>query len=414
MSITETLGAIWDQILEITTLFVIPDWGAIIGLMPILIFLGVVGPLLTFTILGVMGYQIAKPRTKVQFRRGPTSGRPRRGRRARLPARPALLPTRRARLRARDDDLRALRRRARGGLPDVRPGSDGRHRHLRQLRPRPQGQGPPGPGPHDVRPPAWRRGGRLTGPSATTGPGSVPRGDDDGRTLQRPLPHRRAVRRPGLRRLRSGHAVMLANGRRSVAALAPAAQPSTGVRRRRDRLVRHRSQPGAGRWPDLGRLAQPVVAGRDVADGHRRRRPRGLAGAARHRRRTRAVGQHVRVHGRLLVLDRDRLPHPGPTLRHRLDRLHPDRRRARPAAVRVEPAVRDLAARPRPPEPAAADHPCRDGRPAYGIFATAFAAGVGYLVQGQGDRYRVAALAQGPRRGRLQGGDHRLPGLRRR
>jgi hypothetical protein len=71
VSITDTLNAIWNQILEITTLFVIPDWGALIGLMPILIFLGVVGPLLTFTFLGAMGYQIAKPRTSVRFVEGP-------------------------------------------------------------------------------------------------------------------------------------------------------------------------------------------------------------------------------------------------------------------------------------------------------------------------------------------------------
>ena len=48
----------------------------------------------------------------------------------------------------------------------------------------------------------------------------------------------------------------------------------------------------------------------------------------------------------------------------------------------------------------------------YGIFATSFAAGVAYLAQGQDDRFSLAALAQGPRRGRLSGGDHRLPDLR--
>lgn len=71
MSITETLEAIWNQILEITSLFVIPDWGALIQLLPIFIFLGVVGPLITFLILGILGYQISKPRTKVQFVEGP-------------------------------------------------------------------------------------------------------------------------------------------------------------------------------------------------------------------------------------------------------------------------------------------------------------------------------------------------------
>ena len=71
MSIADTLEQIWSGILEITSMFVIPDWGALIGLLPIFIFLGVVGPLITFTMLGAMGYQIAKPRTKVQFVEGP-------------------------------------------------------------------------------------------------------------------------------------------------------------------------------------------------------------------------------------------------------------------------------------------------------------------------------------------------------
>jgi hypothetical protein len=71
VTIVDTLNEIWNKILEITSMFVIPDWGALIGLLPIFIFLGVVGPLITFFILGVMGYQIAKPRTKVEFVEGP-------------------------------------------------------------------------------------------------------------------------------------------------------------------------------------------------------------------------------------------------------------------------------------------------------------------------------------------------------
>ena len=71
MSIADTLEQIWNGILEITSMFVIPDWGALIGLLPIFILLGVIGPLITFTILGALGYQLFKPRTKVQFVEGP-------------------------------------------------------------------------------------------------------------------------------------------------------------------------------------------------------------------------------------------------------------------------------------------------------------------------------------------------------
>lgn len=71
MSITDTLEQVWNRILDITSMFVIPDWGELIGLLPLLIFLGVVGPLVTFTILGILWYQIRRPRTRVEFVEGP-------------------------------------------------------------------------------------------------------------------------------------------------------------------------------------------------------------------------------------------------------------------------------------------------------------------------------------------------------
>jgi hypothetical protein len=71
VSITDALGEIWNQILQITSLFVIPDWGALIGLLPYFIFLGVVGPLLTFTMLGIVVYLVRKPRVRVDLVEGP-------------------------------------------------------------------------------------------------------------------------------------------------------------------------------------------------------------------------------------------------------------------------------------------------------------------------------------------------------
>lgn len=71
MSISDTLDGIWNGILDIISMFVLPDWGALIGLLPVFIFLGVVGPLVTFTMLGILGYQITRPRTKVTFLEGP-------------------------------------------------------------------------------------------------------------------------------------------------------------------------------------------------------------------------------------------------------------------------------------------------------------------------------------------------------
>lgn len=71
MTINETLDGLWNQILEITTFFVIPDWGEVIGLLPLLIFLGIVGPLLTLLPLGIVIYQLRKPRAKVRYEEGP-------------------------------------------------------------------------------------------------------------------------------------------------------------------------------------------------------------------------------------------------------------------------------------------------------------------------------------------------------
>ena len=75
MSVIDSLNGFWNTILDITKLFVIPDWGSVIGLFPLLIFLGIVGPLLTFTLLGVFVYQVAKPRTSVRVEEGPQVAR---------------------------------------------------------------------------------------------------------------------------------------------------------------------------------------------------------------------------------------------------------------------------------------------------------------------------------------------------
>lgn len=70
MNIIEALNGLWNTILEFTQMFVIPDWTAVIGLLPLLIFLGVVGPLITFTMLGILAYQATKPRTSMKIEEG--------------------------------------------------------------------------------------------------------------------------------------------------------------------------------------------------------------------------------------------------------------------------------------------------------------------------------------------------------
>ena len=36
MNLIDTLNQIWTQILEVTSVFVMPDWGFLIGLLPVL------------------------------------------------------------------------------------------------------------------------------------------------------------------------------------------------------------------------------------------------------------------------------------------------------------------------------------------------------------------------------------------
>ena len=71
MNLIDTLNQIWTQILEVTSVFVMPDWGFLIGLLPVLIVVGLIGPFLTGLVLGTMIYLMRKPRVKVDFVEGP-------------------------------------------------------------------------------------------------------------------------------------------------------------------------------------------------------------------------------------------------------------------------------------------------------------------------------------------------------
>lgn len=71
MTIIEQLDEFWNSALQTLSSFVIPDWGALIALLPVFIFVGVIGPFLTFTVLGALYYQARKPRVKLSFEEGP-------------------------------------------------------------------------------------------------------------------------------------------------------------------------------------------------------------------------------------------------------------------------------------------------------------------------------------------------------
>lgn len=70
MNLVDVLDGIWNQILEITSLFVMPDWGGLIALLPILVVLGLVAPFLTFLAIGTLLYLVRKPRVRVNYEEG--------------------------------------------------------------------------------------------------------------------------------------------------------------------------------------------------------------------------------------------------------------------------------------------------------------------------------------------------------
>jgi hypothetical protein len=71
VSIVDQLNSLWNQILELLSKLVIPDWGSLIGLIPIFLLVGVVGPVLSLIVLIWLIYLLRKPRTKLILLEGP-------------------------------------------------------------------------------------------------------------------------------------------------------------------------------------------------------------------------------------------------------------------------------------------------------------------------------------------------------
>lgn len=70
MTISDQIQKMWNDFLTFLSTLVIPDWGGLIGLLPLLLLIGVVGPLLTLGVLAWLGYGITKPRTVVKYVEG--------------------------------------------------------------------------------------------------------------------------------------------------------------------------------------------------------------------------------------------------------------------------------------------------------------------------------------------------------
>jgi hypothetical protein len=67
VSITDTLNRAWTSLLDFSKTFVTPDWGQLVGLLPILLLVGVVGPLLTLIALFWLRFGAFRPRRRAAF-----------------------------------------------------------------------------------------------------------------------------------------------------------------------------------------------------------------------------------------------------------------------------------------------------------------------------------------------------------
>jgi hypothetical protein len=65
--IIDRLDEIWTGFLAILTNFVVPDWGELIGLLPIFVIIGVVGPILTLLMLTWLRYAVLRPRVSAGY-----------------------------------------------------------------------------------------------------------------------------------------------------------------------------------------------------------------------------------------------------------------------------------------------------------------------------------------------------------
>jgi len=71
VNLVDVLDQLWNRVLEIISIFVLPDWGSFIGLLPVFVLIGLIGPFITLTVLGSIVYLARKPRVKVAFEEGP-------------------------------------------------------------------------------------------------------------------------------------------------------------------------------------------------------------------------------------------------------------------------------------------------------------------------------------------------------
>ena len=63
----DAIGRIFQGVIDFLTPILIPDWRALIDLLPVFLLIGVVGPLLTLLVLGWFVYFVGKPRSRIPY-----------------------------------------------------------------------------------------------------------------------------------------------------------------------------------------------------------------------------------------------------------------------------------------------------------------------------------------------------------
>ncbi len=67
----DALSSFWQSLLDLTSQVVIPDWAALVGLLPVFFVLLVLGPLVTLLAFLWLVYIVRRPRPTIEFDEGP-------------------------------------------------------------------------------------------------------------------------------------------------------------------------------------------------------------------------------------------------------------------------------------------------------------------------------------------------------
>ena len=63
----DAIGRLFQGLIDFLSPILIPDWKALIDLMPVFLLLGVVGPIVTLLLLGWFVYVVRKPRSRIAY-----------------------------------------------------------------------------------------------------------------------------------------------------------------------------------------------------------------------------------------------------------------------------------------------------------------------------------------------------------